>query len=109
MFNPSQLGLGFFIIFHKESKMALTLPDVACYSMYYIDLYEVTGIKVGTPILIQNKSANAMNIQIRSEKPTATSTDGNILTSYNFFEVSGGTIPAVWVKGAGKISVQVLD
>lgn len=89
--------------------MAVTLPDVPCVSTSYTNIYTASGIPPGTKIIIQNKSTNPMYIQIKDTQPSPTSTDGNIIPSYQFMIIEGGEMPGVWVRGAGKISVQVYD
>lgn len=89
--------------------MAVTLSDVTSSAASYTNVYTATGLSPGTKLVIQNKASNPMYIQIKATQPSATSVDGNIITSYEFIMIEGGDLPGVWVKGAGKISVQVLD
>ncbi len=89
--------------------MAVTLPDVTSSATSFINVYTATGLPVGTKLIIQNKSSNTMYIQVKATQPSATSVDGNIITSYEFIIIDGGDLPGVWVRGAGKISVQVFD
>lgn len=89
--------------------MAVTLPDVQSVNTSYTNIYAATGIPVGTAIIIQNKASNAMNIQIKTTQPSATSTDGNVMQPYDFLVVDGDPSAVVWVKGTGKITVQVVE
>lgn len=86
--------------------MANTLPDVTLNNLVYQELYTETGIAVGTAIFIQNK-AQSIRIQIQSSQPIPTSTDGVQIQPLEFFAVDSGE-SGVWVKGSGKVCVQVM-
>ena len=55
-----------------------TIPDVIAQIEQYIDIYALTGIAIGTPLLIQNKSESRMVIQISPTQPIAQSNDGTL-------------------------------
>ena len=44
--------------------MANSIPDIYINGSDWVDVYSTTGIAVGTPLLIQNKSSNALLIYI---------------------------------------------
>lgn len=86
--------------------MANTIPDVTLNNLVYQELYTETGITVGTAIFIQNKTAS-IRIQIKDSQPFAASTDGVQISPLEFYMVDSGE-QGVWVKGSGKICVQVV-
>lgn len=85
--------------------MANTIPDVTLNNLVYQELYTETGITVGTAIFIQNKT-QSIRVQIKDSQPTASSTDGVQIAPLDFYMVDTGEA-GVWVKGSGKICVQV--
>lgn len=96
--------------------MADTLPDVTMVSGVWLDVYNATGITPGTALIVKNKGSNLVYIQVRSSVPVATSTDGWSLAGVG--SSSGGDwttidkVPAgsrVWVRGNGKLFVQVFE
>lgn len=90
--------------------MALTIPDIIlAANAPYVNIYNQANIAPGTSLLLQNKSNTAMYVQITQKQPNKNSTDGTMLDNNIFLEVSGEELPAVWVKGAGRLSVQILD
>lgn len=87
--------------------MADTKPDVQLDKTQYVDVYAATGLAVGTPILIQNKSSQNVYIQIQTTQPSALSRDGGIIQPFEQGLIDTGE-NGCWVLGDtnGKISVQ---
>lgn len=87
--------------------MANTIPDITLSVTDYINVYTLTGIAVGTALVIQNKSSEEVLIQIAPTKPLSTSTAGEVLPSLEQAGIDAGE-SGCWVKGfaKGKISVQ---
>lgn len=85
--------------------MANTLPDITLNNTTYSDVYALTGISVGTPIIIQNKSSVGAYLQIKPFQPASNSQDGIFLEAYNFYIVDAGEV-GCWAKGMTKLSVQ---
>lgn len=85
--------------------MAITRPDVTLNNTTYSDIYALTGIAVGTPLIIQNKSSIGAYLQIKSFQPASNSQDGIFLEAYNFYVVDAGEV-GCWAKGMTKLSVQ---
>lgn len=84
-----------------------TLPDVTLSNSAYVDIYAITGIPVGTPLIIQNKSTTSFYVQERETAPSATNIDGNILQSYGFFLVTPEPPMRCFVRGNGRLTVQI--
>lgn len=83
-----------------------TLPDIVLTSNVYVDVNTLTGIPVGTPMVINNKGSGSVLIQIRPTAPLNSSQDGVQLVGFGFFYVDANE-GRVWLKGqAGRINVQ---
>ena len=65
--------------------MAVSYPDLHLLAGVWTELYSATGIPVGTPLIVQNKSSITMLCQVRQTMPVTT-TDG-----YNIHCSSGST------------------
>lgn len=89
--------------------MADTLPDIKLLGTSWIDVYAATGIPVGTPLIIQNKTAPSIYVQVRSTQPVATSKDGVLITDNLSWIVDGTSISGVWVIGQGLMNVQIFE
>lgn len=85
--------------------MADTIEDVTVVHTSYTDIYTVTGIAVGTELVLQNKEESEFIVQVSTTQPSADSTAGVILRpkQQKLVEVGGNK---VWVLGVGKLSVQ---
>jgi hypothetical protein len=96
--------------------MANTLPDVVLQSGVYIDVYAATGISPGTSLVLNNKSAATVLVQVRASQPPSTSSDGWPLRA-GAGEITWTTVQdvptgsRVWVKGgnAGRLFVEVFE
>ena len=85
--------------------MADTIPDVIVVPTSYTDIYAVTGIVVGTELILQNKEETEFIVQISTSQPSADSVDGVILRPKSMKLVEVGS-NEVWVIGVGMLSVQ---
>lgn len=88
--------------------MANTIPDVKLNGGGYQNIYDLTGIPVGTSVIIQNKQYNAVYIQIADVQPSKDSSDGYMLIG-NESCIVEGTISNLWAFGVSKICVQVVE
>jgi hypothetical protein len=93
-----------------------TIPDVTLASGVWLDVYNATGIAPGTALILKNKASNLVYIQVRATVPTASSVDGWTLAGVGSSSSGDWTtvdkVPAgsrVWVKGNGKLFVQVFE
>ena len=86
--------------------MSDTLPDVPVSGSEYVDVYTLSGITVGTRIVIQNKTQFPIHIQETAAQPLAASTDGIVCDRLNSKIVISAS--GCWVKARtdSKISVQ---
>lgn len=57
----------------------LTINDVILAGVVYQNVYSATSIVVGTPLVVQNKSANPIYLQISVSAPPASDRDGFLL------------------------------
>lgn len=85
--------------------MANTLPDVLIPAGSYVSAYTASGVTLGRPLVIQNKSSGFAYLQIQSAQPATSSTSGTILEPLEQAVVSG-TIANLWIKGSGNFSIQ---
>lgn len=85
-----------------------TLPDVTLSNSAYVDIYAITGIPVGTPLIIQNKSTTSFYVQERETAPSATNIDGNILQSYGFFLVTPTSTTLTGMTWGNSVLVTIL-
>jgi len=88
---------------------AITLPDLLLSNSGYIDVYAATGIPVGTNLLVQNKSSTIFYLQLKESQPSPTNIDGSILEPYEFLLIKSTSPIRFWVRGNGRLSVQVDD
>lgn len=94
--------------------MADSIADIAVTSDDWVDVSALTGILVGSEMIIQNKGIAHLLVWIGATKPTAASTDGPII--YDFpNEPSVASIAVgekkVWLKAVGaegKANVQAV-
>ena len=87
--------------------MTDTINDVILLGAVYQDVYLATSIIVGTPLVVQNKSAtNLIYLQISTTAPSAGDQDGKILYPGKELFVSGATT-GLWAKGLGRLHVEV--
>lgn len=87
--------------------MADTISDVSLTNIAYTDIYDETGISVGTALVIQNKTKSNVILQLTASQPTVSSTDGYLLEPDAKFpvKVEAGE-NGVWAIGSGPLGVQ---
>ncbi len=85
----------------------ITLPDVVLSNSSYTDIYSMTGIPVGTPLLVQNKGSSGFYLQLKESQPSATNIDGNILQPFEFLIIKTTAPVKFWARGSGRLSVQI--
>lgn len=83
-----------------------TVPDVILNGKEFQDVYAETGIEVGKPVTVQNKTSASIYVQNTKDKPSDESTDGFILRPYDHIPVTG-QITGLWVKSMGGGTVLV--
>lgn len=90
--------------------MANTLPDINIVNNVYLDLYALTGITPGKPIIINNKTSGAMMVQIKPTQPLGTDNSGLQILGAAFMYIDAGE-SRVWLRGqsGGRINVQEAD
>jgi hypothetical protein len=87
--------------------MTDTISDVTLLGVVYQDIYTATSIVIGTPLVVQNKSAtNLVYLQISATIPTANDEDGRILYPGKEVFITGATT-GLWAKGHGRLHVEV--
>lgn len=59
--------------------MADTIPNITVGSTSWIDVYDATGIAVGTSVLITNNSEPYLLIQEQAASPSASNNDGKLM------------------------------
>jgi hypothetical protein len=95
--------------------MADTLADITLTAGVWLDVYNASGIAPQSDLIIKNKSTSVAYIQVKASTPTV-NTDGwplNPLASSLGGDWTTITkVPAgsrVWIRGTGKIFVQLFD
>lgn len=87
--------------------MADTLPDVTL-STGWNDLYSLSGITRGTPLILKNKASLPVLIVISPISPNPNFTGGWDIAGSDWVAVSAiPTGSIVWAKGTGRLMVQV--
>lgn len=77
--------------------MADTLPDITVTNSAYSSVNTLSGVAIGTAIIIQNKSNYPVYIQTKATQPAATSTDGWIVMPAGSVQVDASE-PEVWAR-----------
>lgn len=83
-----------------------TIPDIQLSSTAYTDLYTVSGITVGTEILIQNKGPVVIVVQNSTLAPDNASWNGFLIPYMAVWVAPSGTT-GVWAKGGSTVAVEV--
>lgn len=92
--------------------MSNNLPELTLTGVW-TDVYSSIGLAGSTELILLNKSSSTMYVYVSPTQPVSTSFDGWLLSTTfpgNWTTVT--SVPAgskVWVKGTGKILVQVFD
>lgn len=85
--------------------MTATINDVILLGVVYTDVYAATGIVLGTPLVIQNKSAtNLVYLQIAATAPPASDRDGFIIYPGKSVFVDNAT-EGLYAFGTGRLHV----
>ena len=85
--------------------MTATVTDVKLTGTAYQNVYSAVSIVIGTPLIIQNKSASAVWLQIKSTAPDSSSRDGYVLFPQASASITNAT-EGLWAFGNGKIHVE---
>lgn len=92
--------------------MSNNLPELTLTGVW-TDIYSTIGLPGSTELILLNKSSSTMYVYVSPATPAANSFDGWILSTTfpgNWTTVT--SIPTgskVWIKGSGKVLVQVFD
>lgn len=84
--------------------MTITINDIKLLGVAYQDVYTATGIVVGTPLIVQNKSASAVFLQISVSAPAASDRDGFLVFPGKSVSVENAS-EGLWAFGKGRIHV----
>lgn len=87
--------------------MANTIPDIILDNVSYQDVNQLSGVPVGTKVLLQFKGSGNVRVQLKPFQPASSSTDGLQLISFEMYMVDQGE-SIIWVKGSGRLCVQVI-
>lgn len=87
--------------------MSVTHPDVVLDNLSYQNINAITGIAVGTKIIIQFKATGTVRVQLSPTQPSLSSLDGVQLNPTELYVIDPGS-SVVWVRGTGRLSVQVV-
>jgi hypothetical protein len=85
--------------------MADTLEDVKLTPKNFVDLYDSSGISVGSALAVQNKSSEVVLFTITPTQPTFDSSNGIYVEPFEIFQLTAGE-SGLWAKGFGTVSVQ---
>lgn len=86
--------------------MSNTLPDVILDNVSYQNINTLSGIPVGTKVILQFKGSGSIRLQIKPTQPIVNSMDGVQLSTLEFYIVDSGE-STIWARGTGRLSVQV--
>lgn len=87
--------------------MSNTLPDVVLDNVSYQNINAISGIPVGTKVLLQYKGTSNLRVQIKPFQPASSSLDGLQLIPVEMYMVDNGE-SIIWAKGTGRLCVQVI-
>lgn len=86
--------------------MSDTIADVILDNVNYQNVNALSGIPVGTKVLIQFKGSGNIRVQLKPFQPASSSSDGLQLISFEMYMIDKGE-SIIWAKGAGRLCVQV--
>lgn len=86
--------------------MPATIPDITLDDNDYTDIYTETTFPVGSAISIQNKSNKIQIVQEQILVPDSDNKDGFYLAAGKSVFITEDS-PGVWVRGEGRVSVQL--
>lgn len=87
--------------------MSDTIADVVLYNLSYQNVNLLSGIPVGTKIILQYKGTSNLRVQVKPFQPASSSLDGLQLNAIEIYMVDAGE-STVWAKGTGRLCVQVV-
>jgi hypothetical protein len=85
--------------------MAITIADQILTGTAWQNAYTLSGLTVGTALIIQNKSSAPAYVQIQSAAPSASNRDGFVLNAYDSCTIGASEVGA-FVFGQGPVSIQ---
>ncbi len=88
--------------------MNRSIPDATLPQGEWMSAYAATGLAVGRPLVIQNKSRTEILVYESTEKPGATQRDGESLAPGERARVAQGSV-GVWLicrTGEGRAFIQ---
>ena len=85
--------------------MTTTISDVVLTGTAYQDVYAATSIVLGTPLIVQNKSASTIFLQIKATIPDNSNRDGYVLFPQQSALVENAT-EGLWAFGNGHMHVE---
>lgn len=92
--------------------MAETLPSITLPSGEWIDIYDVTGISVGTKIAVQNIGASDVYLQSVLNQPDTDSDSYQVIQPNDFPMTNSVGDPGAWAFSPNqnaKINVRVVN
>lgn len=84
--------------------MTATVNDVILLGVVYTNVYAATAIVVGTPLVLQNKSATPIYVQIAAVAPSASDRDGFLIYPGKSVSVENAT-EGLYAFGKGRLHV----
>lgn len=86
--------------------MSDTITDVVLDNLTYQNVNALSGIAVGTKVILQFKGSGNIRVQTKAFQPATSSMDGVQLIAFEFYVIDSGE-STIWAKGTGRLSVQV--
>lgn len=86
--------------------MADTIGDVVLDNSSYQNVNLLSGIPVGTKVLLQFKGTGNVRVQLKPFQPASSSIDGLQLITVEMYMIDQGE-SIIWAKGSGRLCVQV--
>lgn len=86
--------------------MSDTIADVILDNINYQNVNALSGIPVGTKVLLQFKGSGNVRVQLKPFQPASSSADGLQLISFEMYMIDQGE-STIWAKGTGRLCVQV--
>lgn len=79
--------------------MAITRNDITLPREVWVNLYDVSGIPVGTPVSVYNKGSQPIYLAIRATKPTELTFGVPVYTGADGFMMIRENEVGLWVCG----------
>lgn len=86
--------------------MSDTIADVILDNVNYQNVNVLSGIPVGTKVLLQFKGSGNVRVQLKPFQPASSSLDGLQLITVEMYMIDQGE-SIIWAKGSGRLCVQV--